>query len=178
MKKPLLTFAGLIFFALVGQAQSQIPEVYLTKMERDTAQLRLDKKYNILSLFSPDCKPCISWLRALSENMERWENAYGNVSAMGVASKSMAPYFDKVKRFSNKQNFPFPLYIDHRDAIAQWLYNKADVVKENNFHETQGRIIISKPQIFILDADGNVLWQRRGFRGEESIREIEEILKR
>ncbi len=174
MKVLTLNFLFLTLFGMGLSAQSTKPVVpqhdtvaSLLAMCSDTIAFSPDNQYTIISFFSVFCKPCRNELKALNENNNVWYKEF-NAEIIAVSSITEIDYFKRIKKYADKNSFSFPLYIDFKNELTMYLYNKAEAISENHFKLHNDRVDVLKPHLFILDSKGNIIMQKRGFQdGDE-----------
>lgn len=151
MKKIFLFFA--IFFLGTSLLFSQdtaksatktfkLPAVNIKTLDGktfNTSQLSNNGKPIIISFWAMWCTNCLKELKAIQEVYSDWQKETG-VKLIAVSiddSKSV----DKVKPFVNGKNWDFDVYLDQ---------NK-DLYRALNINQI--------PHTFIVDGNGNVVWQ-------------------
>lgn len=169
-----LVFAN-IFFCSNAFYSSDVKGFKVLNMNNDTVNLELESKATIICYYSIFCNPCIKELNVLEANIGKWKEEF-DVQIIAIASKYDENYKDKIISFSKRKNFSYPLYIDINNEVTDFLYSQQNIKKENNFRIFNNNLEVLKPQLFIVDYNGNVLYQKRGFMdGDES--KIYEFLK-
>lgn len=156
MMKKFLFFVLSLAIALPSMAE--LPSVALKDINGNsvnTAELYNDGKPFVISFFALWCKPCMRELKAIHEVYPDWQDETG--------MKLIAVSIDEAQ---NEQKVK-PL-IDGRG----WEY---DVLLDPNGEFKRQMGVTDIPHVFIVDGQGNVVWNHKGYvdGGEEEI--IEKI---
>jgi len=164
MKKITILSAFLIGFLTYGFAQNnektELPSVNiktLTGETFNTSDIKNPDGPIFLSFWATWCKPCIKELIAVDENYVDWQEETGlKVYAVSIDdSKSMS----RVAPFVNGRAWEFEILLD----------SNSDFKRAMN--------VINVPHSFILDKNGNVIWQHNSYSpGDED--EIYKIIKK
>ena len=156
MMKKFLFFVLSLAIALPSMAE--LPSVALKDINGNsvnTAELYNNGKPFVISFFALWCKPCMRELKAIHEVYPDWQDETG--------MKLIAVSIDEAQ---NEQKVK-PL-IDGRG----WEY---DVLLDPNGEFKRQMGVTDIPHVFIVDGQGNVVWNHKGYvdGGEEEI--IEKI---
>jgi peroxiredoxin len=165
-------------FSGVAQTIEKKPEAIfpLLSMNGDTISVTLSHRFTCICFFSIYCKPCLYELKFLEENKAAWEKDF-DVEIVAVCNYSDMIYYKKIQSFSDKKKFSFPLYLDVNNALADFLYNSPNIVKDNNFRDFKGKFDVLRPQMYIFDAKNNIIAQYRGLNVSNE-QEINNLFKR
>ncbi len=161
MFKKLRISAAVVLAAMSAlAAQAALPSVTLKDINGrtvDTATLSNDGKPFVISFFALWCKPCNRELKAISEVYDEWQEETG-VKLIAV-SIDEAQNEQKVKPFVESKGWEYDVLLD----------------PNGEFKRQMG--VNDIPHVFVVDANGNVVWNHQGYvdGGEEDI--LEEVKK-
>jgi peroxiredoxin len=148
MKKSLFALA-LILAGLTSQtsfAQDKVPSIQLKDLSGNmlnAASLENDGKPIVISFWATWCKPCIRELNAVNDLIIDWEEETGvKVIAVSVDDSRNSA---RVKPFIASQGWEFEVYLDENQELKRAL-------NVNNI-----------PHTFLLDGQGNIVWQHNGY---------------
>ncbi len=123
----------------------------------DTATLSNDGKPFVISFFARWCKPCNRELKAISEVYDEWQEETG----MRLVAVSIDEAQDEqlVKPFVESKGWEYEVLLDPNGEFKRQL-GVNDI-----------------PHVFVIDGQGNVVWNHQGYvdGGEEDI--LEEVKK-
>lgn len=140
----------------------------------DTMNKVIENQYGpiIVVSFSIFCGPCMKELNALSEICDEWGREY-NAKIIAVSNDFPEKYRDKLIRFNKTHNYKFELYLDYGQTMANYFYS-LETVDKKDFSNYDGKQRILNPQTFIIDKNGTLIKQIRGFipGNEEKIKVI------
>lgn len=147
---------------LLGSLSSfaALPSVMLKDMDGrsvDTAELYNDGKPMVISFWASWCKPCIRELNAIKEVYPDWQDETG-VKVIAV-SIDQAQDAQKVKPIVSRMGWEYDVLLD----------------ANSEFKRQMG--VSDPPHIFVLDGNGNVVWNHQGYV-EGSEEEIIEAVKK
>lgn len=162
MKKSLtLLFAIAITSLAIGQSKSnKIPSVKIKDLQGntvDTGALENDGNPMIISFWATWCSPCKRELNAYAEHYEDWQDET-NVKIVAVTiddQRSIArvgPYVNSV----------------------EWDY---DILLDANKDFARSMQVINVPHTFLVDGDGNIVWQHNNYSAGDEDELYEELLK-
>lgn len=141
----------------------------LLSLEKDTVFFSFKKDYTIFCAFSVYCSSCINELNMMEQNLKKWDSLY-SINIIGFVNASDNSDFQKIVRFSKKHNYTFPLYIDIKGELVTFLMSLENVKKDGNFRIFGSLYECMRPQLFVFDKSGNLIFQKRGFvNGDELI---------
>ena len=143
--------------AIALPSMAELPAVALKDINGNsvnTAELYNDGKPFVISFFALWCKPCMRELKAIHEVYPDWQDETG--------MKLIAVSIDEAQ---NEQKVK-PL-VDGRG----WEY---EVLLDPNGEFKRQMGVTDIPHVFIVDGQGNVVWNHKGYvdGGEEEIIEI------
>ncbi|MBD5228186.1 MAG: TlpA family protein disulfide reductase [Bacteroides sp.] len=119
----------------------------------DTATLSNDGKPFVISFFALWCKPCNRELKAISEVYDEWQEETG--MRLVAVSIDEAQNEQKVKPFVESKGWEYEVLLD----------------PNGEFKRQMG--VNDIPHVFIVDGEGNIVWNHQGYvdGGEEDILE-------
>jgi cytochrome c biogenesis protein CcmG/thiol:disulfide interchange protein DsbE len=157
----------LIFFALASISFSftpagvskKLPDITITDLQGKPVKIQeyaKDSKYTIMSFWATWCAPCKRELDAIGELYPEWTEAY-DVRLVAITIDN-ARALTQVKPLIEEKGWEFDILVDSKQELQQAL----------NFQAI--------PQTFVVDAEGNILYQHEGYTpGDEY--ELEKIIK-
>lgn len=154
-----LLFSAALLLGSVS-AFAAIPSVMLKDMDGrsvDTAQLSNDGKPMVISFWASWCKPCIRELNTIKDVYPDWQDETG-VKLIAV-SIDQAQDAQKVKPIVSRMG---------------WEY---DVLLDSNSEFKRQMGVSDPPHVFVVDGQGNVVWNHQGYV-EGSEEEIYEAVKK
>ncbi|MBQ9473501.1 MAG: TlpA family protein disulfide reductase [Bacteroidales bacterium] len=148
MKTRHLLFAAFFVAATVAvTAQTTtLPNVTLKTVDGrsvQTTEITNDGKPIILSFWATWCKPCNRELNAISERYDEWREITG-VKLVAVSIDD-AKSVHKVKPHVDGSGWDFEVYIDANQELKRAMN------------------VVNIPHTFLLDGNGQVLWQHTGY---------------
>lgn len=158
MFKKILLSCAVALTALSSMAA--LPSVTLKDINGktvDTATLSNDGKPFVISFFALWCKPCNRELKAISEVYDEWQEETG--MRLVAVSIDEAQNEQKVKPFVESKGWEYEVLLD----------------PNGEFKRQMG--VNDIPHVFIVDGEGNIVWNHQGYvdGGEEDI--LEEVKK-
>jgi thiol-disulfide isomerase/thioredoxin len=158
MKK---VFALALFasFSLIIQAQG-LPEGQVKTLDGtwvSTETITNEGGPMIVSFWATWCKPCLRELHAYLDYYEEWQEEFGvKLVAISIDDTRNSP---KVPNMVTSEGWMYEVYIDENQDLKRSLG------------------IVNIPHTFVLDADGNIVWQHAGYSpGDED--HLYEILQK
>ena len=144
-------------------SQAELPSVQLKDINGNsvnTAQLSNDGKPMVISFFALWCKPCRRELKAINEVYADWQDETG--MKLIAVSIDEAQNEQKVKPLVEGSGWEYEVLLD----------------PNGEFKRQMG--VTDIPHVFIVDGQGNVVWNHKGYvdGGEEEIIEkLRELTK-
>lgn len=144
-------------------AQAELPSVQLKDINDktvNTAELSNNGKPMVISFFATWCKPCLRELKAISEVYPEWQDETG--MKLIAVSIDEAQNAQKVKPLIEGKGWDYEVLLD----------------VNGEFKRQMG--VTDIPHVFIVDGNGNVVWNHKGYIDggeEEIIAKIKEISK-
>ncbi|MGI6321504.1 MAG: TlpA family protein disulfide reductase [Bacteroidales bacterium] len=163
MKKTLIVFQ-IVLLSVLSYAQSnkQVPSVQIKTLDGRTVNTSVfenDGNPIILTFWATWCKPCIKELSAIDDLYEDWQDETGvKIIAVSVDdTRSLS----KVKPFVDGRGWEYEFYTDANSDLKRAM-NISDI-----------------PSTFILDGEGNIVWQHTSYSegGEHKLFEIVKKIK-
>lgn len=157
----------LIFFALASLSfgftssgvSKKLPDITITDLQGKPVKIQeyaKESNYTILSFWATWCAPCKRELDAIGELYPEWTEAY-DVRLVAITIDN-ARALTQVKPLIEEKGWEFDILVDSKQELQQAL----------NFQAI--------PQTFVVDAEGNILYQHEGYTpGDEY--ELEKIIK-
>lgn len=139
---------------------AKVPSIQLKDLDGktiDTSKLSNDGKPILICFWATWCSPCKKELNVYTELYEEWQEKYGvKIIAVSVDDQRsvsrVAPYVNSVS----------------------WDF---DILLDTNKQFMQAMGVLNVPHTFLIDANGNIIWQHNNFSdGDET--EVEEQLKK
>ena len=172
-KKLILSICTIAFFTISSFSQNRtLPSIKVNDLQGNWIDIQtienkdIDKNGDtiggdnpiVISFWATWCKPCKKELNAIAEVYEDWQDDTGvklvAISIDDSRSKS------KVKPYVNASGWEYEIYLDSNRELARSLG------------------VSTVPHTFLLDRDGNIVWEHKGYiEGDEDIllEKIEEI---
>ncbi len=153
MKKTIL-FALILLIAGAAFSQNKIPAIDIKTTNGETfntANIQNDGKPIIISFWAIWCKPCIRELNTISEIYSDWQDETG--IKFYAVSIDDARSSSKVLPYANGNDWDYEILLD----------------PNGDFKRAMNVNMI--PHIFMLDGEGNIVWQHTSFAvgGEHEI---------
>ncbi len=146
MKKLFSTIVFGIILSLSAQAQEKMPAIQIKDMQGNTVDastLSNDGKPVVISFWATWCKPCIRELTAINDMYADWQEETGvKVIAISIDDSRQSA---KVRPFITSQGWEYEVYLDENSDLRRAL-------NVNNI-----------PHTFLLDGEGNIVWQHNGY---------------
>lgn len=167
MKKIILAlFALALGIGSLAAQNARLPEnIMLRDLDGKSVPssiIQNDGRPVILSFWATWCKPCNLELDAIKEVYDEWQEETGvKLVAVSIDDARSAA---RVRPWVNGKDWPFDILLDQNKDLARALNVGADV-----------------PHTFILNGDGEIVWQHKGYQSgseEELIEQVREIMKK
>ena len=153
-------FSAALLIGSVSASFAALPSVMLKDMNGrsvNTAELSNDGKPIIIDFWATWCKPCIRELNAIKEVYPDWQEETG-VKLIAV-SIDEAQNAQKVKPMVSRFGWEYEVLLD----------------PNSEFKRQMG--VSDPPHVFIVDGNGNIVWNHQGYvEGSED--EIIETVKK
>lgn len=132
--------------SITTQAQEKMPAIQIKDMQGnsiDASTLSNDGKPIVISFWATWCKPCIRELTAIHDMYPDWQEETGvKVIAISIDDSRQSA---KVRPFITSQGWEYEVYLDENSDLRRSL-------NVNNI-----------PHTFLLDGEGNIVWQHNGY---------------
>jgi thiol-disulfide isomerase/thioredoxin len=161
MKKIILyCFAILLLASFAGDETRKIPSVDLKTLDGKTAsssKFSNDGKPMIVSFWATWCSPCKKELNTVAEVYDDWKKETG-VKLIAIAiddsksSNNVAPYV-------NSKGWEYECYLDVNSDFKRAMN------------------VNMPPHTFIVDGNGNIVWQHVGFKEGDEAQYIDVLRK-
>ena len=161
MKNTLIfIFLAAISFGFTHPSSSKkLPDITIADLQGKPVSIQEYAKKSpltIMSFWATWCAPCKRELDAIAELYSDWAEAY-NVNLVAITIDN-ARALTQVKPLVEEKGWEFDILVDNKQELQQGL----------NFQAI--------PQTFVVDAEGNVLYQHEGYTpGDEY--ELEKVIK-
>ena len=155
-------FLAIIALVMALPALADLPSVQLKDMNGNainTAELSNDGKPFVISLWATWCKPCQRELKAIHEFYADWQDETG--MKLIVVSIDEAQNAERVKTTIDGRGWEYEIILD----------------PNGEFKRQMG--VQNPPHTFIVDANGNIVWNHQGYTDgceEEIIEKIRELI--
>ena len=164
MKKILLTLVALTFAGCMFAQNAKLPEnVTIKTLDGQSVQssvIQNDGKPMIISFWATWCKPCNRELNAIKEVYEEWQEETGvKLVAVSIGDARSA---SRVKPHVDGNSWEYEVYIDQNQDFKRAMN------------------VVNVPHTFIVDGEGNIVWQHTSYvdgSEEEMIEIVKGLLK-
>jgi len=161
-KKLILSVCAITFFTVSSFAQNRtLPSVKIKNLKGslvDIQTIENDGNPIVISFWATWCKPCKKELNTIAEVYEEWQDDTGvKLIAISIDDSRSS---SKVKPYVNSSGWEYEVYLDPNRDLARSLG------------------VSTVPHTFLLDGDGNIVWEHRGYiEGDEDelLEQIEHI---
>lgn len=160
----MITLTLLIGFAVYAQNEQKsgqkLPSINLRNAQGEifnTADISNDGKPIIISFWALWCKPCIKELTTINDEYIDWQEETG-VKLIAVSIDD-ARSSSKVRPFADGNDWDYEILLD----------------ENGDFKRAMNVNMI--PHTFILDGDGNIVWQHTSFSEGGELQLIENVRK-
>lgn len=161
MIKKLLLSASILVAALSSEAA--LPQVQLRDMHGnsvDTSTLSNDGKPFVIDFWATWCKPCVRELKAIADVYDEWVEETG-VKVYAV-SLDEAQNEQRVKPFVENKGWEYEVLLDPNGDFKRQLG------------------VSDPPHVFVVDGEGNIVWNHQGYvdgAEEEIIEAVKKAMK-
>ena len=155
-------FLAIIAWVMALPALADLPSVQLKDMNGNainTAELSNDGIPFVISFWATWCKPCQRELKAIHEVYADWQDETG--MKLIVVSIDEAQNAERVKTTIDGRGWEYEVILD----------------PNGEFKRQMG--VQNPPHTFIVDANGNIVWNHQGYTDgceEEIIEKIRELI--
>jgi len=161
-KKLILSVCAITFFTVTSFSQNRtLPSVKVKDLKGnwiDIQTIENDGNPIVISFWATWCKPCKKELNTIAEVYEEWQDDTGvKLIAISIDDSRSS---SKVKPYVNSSGWEYEVYLDPNRDLARSLG------------------VSTVPHTFLLDGDGNIVWEHRGYiEGDEDelLEQIEHI---
>ena len=161
-KKLILSIFAIAFFTVSSFAQNRtLPSVKVKNLKGSLVNIQTienDGNPIVISFWATWCKPCKKELNTIAEVYDEWQDDTGvKLIAISIDDSRSS---SKVKPYVNSSGWEYEVYLDPNRDLARSLG------------------VSTVPHTFLLDGDGNIVWEHRGYiEGDEDelLEQIEHI---
>lgn len=164
MKKIILALFALMLGTGLWAQNAKMPQnITLKTLDGESVQssvIQNDGKPVIISFWATWCKPCNRELSTIKDLYEEWQEETGvKLVAISIDDARSA---SRVKPHVEGNDWPYEVYLDQNSDLKR----------------TMG--VVNVPHTFILNGEGEIVWQHAGYQDggeEEVIEKVRELLK-
>lgn len=158
MKKMLLTACLLgSVFGLMGQSLPGVSLEDLRGTPVQASELTNDGQPMIISFWATWCKPCIQELKTIQDEYEYWQEETGvKLVAISIDDNRTA---GQVKSMVYGFDWPYEVYIDRNQDLKRAMN------------------VVNIPHTFLLDGEGNIIYQHNSYHPGDEQELYERVLK-
>lgn len=164
MKHLISTIVMIALSATVFAQNAKMPDnVTLKSLDGQSVQssvIQNDGKPIIISFWATWCKPCNKELNAIREVYEEWQEETGvKLVAISIDDARSA---SRVKPHVDGNDWPYEVYLDQNQDFKRAMN------------------VVNVPHTFILNGEGEIVWQHTSYvdgSEEEVIEEVRKLLK-
>ena len=164
MKKALIIMCGLLMAGSLMAQNAKFPDnVTLKSIDGKSVQsgaINNEGRPIIISFWATWCKPCNRELNTIKEVYDEWQEETGvKLVAISIDDARSAA---RVKPHVDGNDWPFEVYLDQNSDLKRQMG------------------VVNVPHTFILNGDGEIIWQHTGYQEggeEEVIEKVRELLK-
>ena len=164
MKKLILSIFAIAFFTVSSFSQNRtLPSVKVKNLKGSLVNIQTienDGNPIVISFWATWCKPCKKELNAIAEVYEEWQDDTGvKLVAISIDDSRSS---SKVKPYVNSSGWEYEIYLDSNRELSRSLG------------------VSTVPHTFLLDGNGNIIWEHRGYiegDEEELLKQIEHMSK-
>ncbi len=157
--KKIVLLAALMMSACFAFAQ-QLPSVTvkdLSGKQINTSELENDGQPMIINFWATWCKPCLKEMSAISDVYLDWVDETG--VKMYAVSIDDARSSSRVKTMANAQAWDFEVLLDENGDFKRAMN------------------VVNPPHVFVVDGQGNVVYQHNGY-SDGSEQELIEVVRK
>jgi peroxiredoxin len=145
MKKNFLASA-MLFLAVATSFAQSLPEVQLKDVQGNwvsSSEIKNEGKPMIISFWATWCKPCLRELHAYQDLYPEWQEETGvKLIAISIDDTRNS---GKVGPMATSEGWEYEVYVDENQDMKRNLG------------------IVNIPHTFVLDGNGNIVWQHAGY---------------
>ncbi|MBO4751650.1 MAG: TlpA family protein disulfide reductase [Bacteroidales bacterium] len=161
MKRFLLTLAVVAVSALTFAQNAKVPDnITLKSLDGQSVQssvIQNDGKPIIISFWATWCKPCNKELNAIREVYEEWQEETGvKLVAISIDDARSA---SRVKPHVDGNDWPYEVYLDQNQDFKRAMN------------------VVNVPHTFIINGEGEIVWQHTSYVDGSEEEVIEEVRK-
>lgn len=146
MNKLFFALAFIIGLGFSVQAQDKLPSIQikdLTGNQIDASTISNDGKPMVISFWATWCKPCVRELNTINDEYIDWQEETGvKIVAVSIDDTRLS---SKVRPFITGQGWEYDVYLDENSELRRAL-------NVNNI-----------PHTFLLNGNGEIVWQHNGY---------------
>ncbi|MBR2959174.1 MAG: TlpA family protein disulfide reductase [Bacteroidales bacterium] len=164
MKKFIIALLALAMGTGLMTQNAKMPQnITLKTVDGQAVQssaIQNDGKPVIISFWATWCKPCNRELNTIKEIYEEWQEETGvKLVAVSIDDARSA---SRVKPHVDGNDWPYEVYLDQNSDLKRAMG------------------VVNVPHTFILNGEGEIVWQHTGYQDggeEELIEKVRELLK-
>lgn len=160
MKKSFLIFNLIFLISFHTHAQKTLPAIKVTSIDGNEVQasdFTNEKAPIIISFWATWCKPCISELDAINEVYEDWQEESGvKLIAISIDDERSTA---TVKSLVAGRDWPYEIYLDKNQQLKRAMN------------------VVNVPHTFLLNGNGEIVWQHNSYIPGSEDELWEEIIK-
>jgi len=156
----ILSLSILFFSAFTTDISKKLPSINLTNVDGEkinTAELENDGNPIIISFWATWCSPCKRELNTIAEVFDDWVDETG-VKLVAVSIDDQRTK-SRVKTYVNGVSWDYDVLLD----------------PNGDFKRAMG--VNNVPHTFLIDGEGNIVWQHNNYAPGDEDELYEEILK-
>jgi len=165
------------FFSLIVSLFAQEIDLFQIPVEKERV-CYLDKADGpqLIISFSMFCKPCRKELEGFAKSYDNLKQKF-DLEMIAVTSDNYKKYGKRLNKFSKRSRFPFLVFVDNKAEMANFLFS-LEGIEQKHFKKNEEQLYIYNPQCFLLDKDGILIKQFRGYTTPNEISTVLEELKK
>ncbi len=155
--------ASVLFIASSFSQERTLPSVKVKDLKNKMINIQsVENNDNpiVISFWATWCKPCKKELNTIAEVYEEWQDdTEVKLIAVSIDDSRSA---SKVKPYVNARGWEYDIYIDSNRELARSMG------------------VSTVPHTFLLDGNGNIVWEHKGYIDgdeDELLEQIENISK-